>query len=168
MSSFIPKDVLDNTNNIKIIDNTNIDKQNTANNWTTQRKDEYYSLTEKESDEIPLSVYQHILKYNTPWISFRDYLLEDDEIKQKKMLSFRLLKKETEDEWITHPITGEYYNKTELYNNLEYYRENNYDSFEIEYESSDCDWEDEYENYESSDEEEYYDEYFTDEDEYEY
>lgn len=168
MSSFIPKDVSDNTNNIKIIDNTNVDKQNTANNWTTQRKYEYYSLTEKESDEIPLNVYQHILKYDTPWISFRDYLLEDDEIKQKKMLSFRLLRKETEDEWIIHPITGEYYNKTELYNNLEYYRENNYDSFEIEYESSDCYWEDEYENYESSDEEEYYDDYFTDEDDYDY
>ena len=154
-------------NNNKTLDEKNVDKQNiNKNNWNTCRKNEYNGLTEKESDKIPFDVYEHILKQNTPWKSFRDYLLEDDKIKREKMFDFRLLKKEPEDEWITHPITGEYYNKTELHNDLEYYRENNCDTIEIDDEHSD--WEDDYENYESSDDEEYYDDYFTDDDEFDY
>ena len=94
-----------------------------------EKMDEYSTLTERESDKIPYNVYDHILYNKTPWLSFREFLNQDEDVRQGKMKYYNLLEedeKEKEDEWMTHPLTGEYYNRSEVIRNQE-----KEDTFEI-------------------------------------
>ena len=125
-----------------------------------EKMDEYSTLSERESDRIPYNVYDRILYNKTPWLSFREFLNQDEDIRQEKMKYYNLLEeeeKEKEDEWITHPLTGEYYNNSEVIrnrqeigDNLDFYQENENEEYESEY-----DWESEYEDFIPSEEEQY-------------
>lgn len=132
-----------------------------------EKMDEYATLTERESDKIPYNVYDHILYNKTPWLSFREFLNQDEDVRHQKMKYYNLLQeeeKEKEDEWITHPLTGEYYNRSEVIRSRQeredfpdFYPEDEYEEYDSEY-----DWESEYEDFIPSDEEEYY----SDDDDY--
>merc|ERR1712100_87968 len=125
--------------------------------WRKERMDEYCTLYERESDCIPFKVYDHILYNRTPWKSFREFLNQDENLRKEKMDSYNLLEeheKEEKDEWIHHPLTGEYYNKSEAMRKRE---AETYDDLQenIEcYSESEYEWESEYEDYEPTDDEE--------------
>lgn len=122
--------------------------------WRQERLNEYNRLSERESDLISFTVYEHILSHNTPWYSFESFLNENEMLRKDKMEKYELTEKEKPAEESTFPSFEEYESENEY---LEYEDSfNSYSDFEDdENYDSNYEWEEEYENYESSDDDEY-------------
>lgn len=137
----------------------NLEYEEKQKKWCEDRKEEYYCLTERQSDFISLDVYEYILHNTTPWNSFQEFLNEDYTIRIEKMKRYGLIeKKETNEEIIYLPLSDKYITKKKVSEEYEdeyinsYYTEDKETEKELDYE-----WEEEYEEYDFSEDEEYSD-----------